>query len=256
MDIREVIDKKIEEKFSIIEIKIKNSFKDLKKDNDEKRKLLKKITGDFKNFSEERVILSVFNKEISKIQEEIKILKKNLDKDLEEKQLLNSRRIESMERKISDRDIKYKVKKLVLEDIKENLQKLTKNQKEELKNESKENSIRISKDLDKYTDKADYLKKEFSMFKNEFVILRENLDKWKIDIAKELKSLIFEKEEINLDNIQDIKNQINSIKARNTILTKEINSFQVNEPKKLLEEIKEDKKKEKWVDKLINSLSD
>lgn len=261
VEVREIINERVEERLAVIEQKLRNSFRNMRIDNEESKKSLKEVIDNLQGFSRERVLQSVFDEEMKKLREEIKAIKKDLEMDFEDKYSSSSKRIKSLEKELSDVDLSERVRKSVLKDIEKRLSEILKKQKEKLKEISKENDKKISKEFDKYKNKADDIKKEFVMFRNEFVVLRESLDKWKIEIGRELNSLVEEKEETFESRIKDLRNQINSLKARNTILTKELNELKGKNSKKLEKQPKKPIKKKTsnnktFLSKIVDSLAD
>jgi ParB family transcriptional regulator, chromosome partitioning protein len=224
-NINKLIDKKLEYKLIFIENKLKNSFHAIKQDNQSIRDSLGLNNKKIEFLSQNKVFKSDFEQELKKEMEKcFNELRKNYS-DLSEKIEANTEEIQTLEKNLSEKDIKGKLKKELSQELKQLFSELSKKQKKELKELDKENARKLEKNFKKYNERVEYLKKEFIMFKNEFVTIRESLEKWKKDIGIELKEVLEEEKKENENSFKSIRNQVNSLKTRNTILNKELNSL-------------------------------
>ncbi len=236
VELNELINRKLHYKFLSMEDKLRNSFQAIKQENQLIRHSLDITKKKIEFLSQEKVFKSDFEKE----------LKNEMDKCLDNfKQTFSKleKQILEIKKDISDKEIKSSIKKELSQEIRKYFSELSKKHKKEFKNLDKENTKIINQKFDKYKDKAEYLRKEFIMFKNEFIILRQHLDSWKKDIGSELKDLLESDRKRVEVSFKDLRNQIISLKARNTILTREVNSLKRNGSAKLIEEINSLKKK-------------
>lgn len=253
----EIITKKVEENFRLVEDKLRNSFGAIKRDNENLRALLANLDKKLNILADRKLEVSGFKENINLIKKELKLQLEEFNKNCSDLDSKNQKKIIAIEKAISEKGIEKKVYNELLKKVNLKFSELSNKQKEDLKSLQKENLNKLNRGFDKYNDRTEYLKKEFIMFKNEFVLLRESVDNWKKEIARELKELVEDKEEAIFVSIKDLRNQINALKARNTILTREINGFKGNGSKELIEEIRtKDKKKKGFLTKIVEGLAD
>lgn len=249
VEVRQIINERVEERLGIIENKLRNSFKFLKKDFDDLKNQI-----DLLNKKAEKIMNEAVSKkelETSIQQQRDYFLKENssMFNNFQEKQKKLQEEIKKFNKIISEKKLEKEIKQKVSCETDKKFQEQQEKQKKEIEKIQEKYDKKIQTDFSKYDESKDDLKKEFVMFKNEFVGLRDEVGIWKKDIGKELKDLLDEKEQQYSVEFQELKSQINSLKARNTVLTKELNSLKGNGSKELIKEIKssEDKKEKKVV---------
>ena len=241
VDVGGLVDRMLDKKLIAIEDKLRNSFGAIKQNDERIRSIIESLVGRLDDSDKDKAGDAEAKREIF---ERLKLCEKE---------------ISEMRKEISSKDIKDKIRKEISLEIREYFSKSSDKQKKELKSLDKDNTKRLEKKFKKYKEKTENLKREFIMFKNEFVILREHLDDWKKDIGSELKEALKEGDRKQEFSIRDVKNQINSLKARNTILNKELNLLKGRNPKAPVKEVKKGKKKAKkkgFLSNLVDRLID
>ncbi len=248
VELREIINKRIDERISIVENKLRNSFQAMRKDNEQIRNILKDLDERIKSSSAKSVDSLEFEKKISE-----------LNKTVETKFNENKEDLSKLKKEISKEDLKKNLSKEILNELKPYFSDLSKKQKEEFKELDKDNLKKISKNFDSFNEKSEDLKKDFLMFKHEFIGLRNDWEDTKNNLGRELKELLRQTEKGFERPLNDLRNQIVSLKARNTVLTRELNSLKGNGHKEVLKEIKtikQKKKKKGLIDSVVDLLAD
>jgi archaellum component FlaC len=212
----DIIKKEVGFRFNLIEKKLIISFQSIKKDKE-------LVSTEISKIKKEILDLGNLKEEVSSLKT---IFSDRLDKI--------SNELESTKKLISKKDLR----KDVLMELKSDLVDLSKKQKQEINDFQKKERKSLEKDFMKYSKKSDDLKNEFIMFKHEFVSLRDDWEDARENLGRELKELLKQTEEGLQGSLEDLRNQITALKARNTILTKELNSLKGNGYKELIKEIK------------------
>ncbi len=157
--IEKIVNRKIECKFLVIEQKLRNSFQEMKKDNDSIKQKLQDIEKVFEK--------SNINRELSKIRESFSKETEDLNKNLSE----YKRKLNLLDSKISKKDIKSEVKKEIYPLFNNKLIDSNEKQRKDIQTEIQETKDLFRDQIDTQNilieRASEKLEREFSDFKKE-----------------------------------------------------------------------------------------
>jgi DNA repair exonuclease SbcCD ATPase subunit len=174
-NMKENIHQQIENKFSLIERRLKNSFQAIKKDNNSIKEKIQVLEDFYKKLD--------FNKELEKI-------KQSLEKDI----LENKEQTNLLKLKISKKDIKEEIKKEIFPIFENKLKVFVKKEKID----SELNNLR-----DSFEEKIN----------NEDVLIKKIQDNFE-ELKKENEKNLIELDRKNKEEIKKLKKQISYLKGR------------------------------------------
>jgi hypothetical protein len=193
----------------LIESKLRNSFVELKKDIDRIKEFVFELNLSLKkiSFDELKKTEKYRLDEMEEIKEEISLIRKS--EELFEEKLIQLRK----------KRIPIELKKNFFREFKavltKEIEKLTRKQKRTLNELEKKNKKKVVREIDKIKNTNEDLKKEFLMFRNEFIKIREENDLWKKEIGKELKEILDKEKREQKKNFYNLKEQIRSNTLKN-----------------------------------------
>jgi chromosome segregation ATPase len=219
VEIIELIKAEVEKELKSVEEKLRNSFKhtrmDIKLLGEETASLSERIDQLFKEGLSKPYLESSLNQTEAKFSEKLNYFLENHCKKFEDMILS----FKELKKSLSKTTIRRELERQLLAKLKEELMHMESSLKKRvLKKEKK----KTDKALKKMKDRADYLTREFYMFRNEFVSIRKELEQWKQEIGRELKEILDRREEQLSSLLTELKNQVISLKAKNTLLSNEL----------------------------------
>lgn len=269
-DMKDYVNEQIEKKFLIIDKKLKNSFQEMKKDNDLIKEKLSVVEAYPEKINENKVELVTVSQKISELSIRLSKAEESNSKDKETLKV----RVEEIEKKISQR-LESEVKRAKEEMSKNGLENSRKIEEFEGKIKDLSNELRkdIFRELDKEVDekflrfskKADEVKSNLNSIKKSFsgqiaLALEKNselgektsdLEDLYKKCIKKIDSEIEEKDK----KLEELNNQIVYLKGKIKAKTPEPKKETQKEGAK--EKIEEDKlKKKSFISKLIDGLAD
>lgn len=255
--VREYLERRVNEKFNMIEDKLRNSFREIRRDNEIIKDKISALDNNIKNSSYGRLLreldrvkseMSKNHREIlDKINKEIGELRNNEVKK-------NTENIKSIDKELRKDDLKGTIRKDLQKEIDEKLKKDVGNLKEIEKNMKKDISTykeNISSSMTTIVNERDARMKEIE---KELATLSKELKKEISEISK--KGIIYIKDSANGKKNDTIKEPPRSLKKEAKKTEKKIEKEDNKKSGKNNKKVKKLDKQENFFERIINSLAD